>query len=161
MVTTKSYYERNKEAIRAYQARYRATSTKWRMCNKLWNEANPEKQKSYRAKYNASVKGKFTKLKLRAKAANIPIDIKMDDFIEWCKRPELKCFYCGRGISFAPQQKRLDNLSIDRRDNNKGYALENIVLSCNRCNLIKGSWFTEGQMLEIAHKYFTSGLSGR
>ena len=158
MVTTPEYYEKNKEHIKAYQAAYRAKNReKWLEKNRLWREANPEKMKSYIAKYEASSKGKFTKLRLRARAANTPIDIKVDEFIEWYEHQELKCYYCGTELSSAIGQKKLDGLSIDRKDNSKGYTLENIVFCCNRCNMAKGSWFTEKEMLEIAQKYFNCG----
>ena len=158
MVTTKEYYEEHKEHIKAYQAAYRAKNReKWLEKNRLWREANPEKMKLYMAKYEASSKGKFTKLRERARAANTPMPIKMEEFIEWYERQELKCYYCDTELSIAIGQKKLDGLSIDRKNNNEGYTLENMVFSCNRCNMAKGSWFTEKQMLEIAQRYFHCG----
>ncbi len=155
MVTTKKYYEENKEGIKAYQREYRARNLeKWRMKNKLWREANPEKMRLYMAKYSATPKGRLTKLRLRAKLAHIPIDIKLGEFTKWGEHQEPNCYYCGRELCVAPGQKKLDGLSIDRKDNNKGYTLSNVVLSCNRCNMAKGSWFTEKEMLEIAQRYF-------
>jgi len=155
MVTTKAYYEQNKEKIKAYQAEYRAKNREaWLKKNKLWREAHPDKMKEYMAKYSATAKGKFTKLKLRARAGNIPLSMLSAEFIDWFERQDLKCYYCSRVISVAVGQKKLDGYSIDRKDNNKGYSLENIALCCNRCNMAKGSWFTEEQMLEIAQKYF-------
>ena len=158
MVTTKSYYKNNKEAIRAYQKKYREEHPeKWHNKNKLWREANPEKAKAYMIKYNTSPRGRFTKLKLRAKVANIPVDIKVNEFIEWIGKQESSCYYCKAEMAMGSGQKKMDGYSIDRKDNNLGYSLDNIVLSCNRCNMAKGSWFTEEQMLEIAHKYFQYG----
>ena len=155
MVTTKEYYERNKEKIKAYRVGYRARNPgKERMKNKLWREANPEKTKLYMAKYSATPKGRLTKLRLRAKYGNIPIDIELREFTKWYECQELKCHYCYIQTSTAPGQKKLDGLSIDRKDNGKGYTLDNIVFCCNRCNMAKGSWFTEKEMLEIAEKYF-------
>ena len=40
-------------------------------------------------------------------------------------------------------------LTIDRKDNDRGYTIDNIVLSCNRCNMIKGNFFNEQDMLKI------------
>lgn len=48
--------------------------------------------------------------------------------------------------------------SIDRKDNNKGYIMGNITLACKRCNIIKGKWFTEQEMLEIADRYLKNRI---
>ena len=158
MVTTKEYYEKNKQHIKAYQAEYRARNReKWLEKNRLWRKAHPDKMREYIAKYSATAKGKYTKLKLRARQGNIPMDIQMAEFTEWYERQELKCYYCGRGVSVAVGQKKFDGLSIDRKDNSMGYFLGNMVFSCNRCNMAKGSWFTEREMLEIAQRYFHYG----
>lgn len=148
--------EKQRERNRVYQREYRARNPEgWHRKNKLWRDANPEKMKAYMAKYAATAKGRFTKLKLRARAGNIPLVIKMNEFVEWWDESRgSSCYYCGRDISTASGQKKLDGLSIDRKDNRQGYALDNIVISCNRCNLAKGSWFTEEEMLEIADRYF-------
>ena len=153
MVTTKEDYRKNKESILAYQKEYRKNSDVWRKANKHWIANNPEKMKLYRAKYFRSPKGKLTKLKLRAKRANIPFNIKLPEYIEWVAKQNRLCHYCGNELNVNEGHKMLDGDSIDRKDNNKGYFIDNIVLSCNKCNMIKGSWFTEGQMLEIAKKY--------
>lgn len=155
MVTTKTYYENNKEAIKAYQRDYRARNPEmWQLKNKLWREANPEKGRVYMARYCASPKGKLTKLKLRARKISIGFDIKLKDFTKWIESQKNICYYCGIELWDGLGQKKLNGLSIDRKDNTQGYFIENIVLCCNRCNMAKGSWFTEKQMLEIANKYF-------
>src|SRR3990167_2030774 len=118
---------------------------------------NPEKMILYRKRYNDSARGRFKKLELRAKRAGILIDLKINDFTEWYESQDFKCYYCKRQIILNTGVQKLDSPCIDRRDNTLGYSLDNIALSCNRCNMAKGSWFTEQEMLEIADKY----LSGR
>ena len=157
MAYAKEYYELHKKEIREYQRKYRATSEQFRLSNERWKKSNPDKMRQYRANYNISLKGKLTKLRLRAKRDIIPFEIKLEAFIQWYMRQGEICFYCGKPVFTGHGQKKLNGYSFDRRDNNKGYTLENLVLSCNQCNMIKGSWFTEEQMLEIAHKYFQSG----
>jgi len=44
-------------------------------------------------------------------------------------------------------------LTIDRIDNNFGYKINNIVLACGRCNLIKSNFFSSKEMKEIGQKY--------
>ena len=60
----------------------------------------------------------------------------------------------GTGIS------ELSALTFDRKDNNEGYTIDNLALSCRRCNLMKGDWLTYEQTLEIANKYFKQNKSG-
>lgn len=158
MVTTKKYYQENKGEILAYQKRYRQENPdKWREKNKRWQDANPDKAREYRDKYSRSPKGTHARLKGRAKHDNIVFDMDRDEFVSWWAEQELNCHYCGRSLDVSNGQKKLNGYSIDRKDNGKGYTLDNIVLCCNRCNMAKGSWFTEEQMLEIAHKYFNMG----
>lgn len=42
-----------------------------------------------------------------------------------------------------------NRLTIDRKNNNGNYCIDNIVLACYRCNTIKGDFFTEQEMLKI------------
>ncbi len=149
-----TYYEQHKKEIREYQRTYRAKSKKWQESNERWKQAHQEEMRLYRQTYNDSIKGKLTKMRLRAAAARIPFEIGLDEFIRWYQSQEPKCHYCGRDLYMGRGQKKLNGYSFDRKDNGKGYNLENIILCCNRCNMAKGSWFTEEQMLEIAKKYF-------
>ena len=48
---------------------------------------------------------------------------------------------------------KIRRLTVDRKDNDKGYSLDNMVLACHRCNSIKGDWFSYDEMKEIAEKY--------
>ncbi len=67
-------------------------------------------------------------------------------------REEPHCFYCGQPLDLG-HRNSLTGLTIDRMDNTQGYLVGNMVLSCRRCNIIKGSWFSFEEMLEIAEKY--------
>ena len=62
-------------------------------------------------------------------------EIKEEDFIQiWGK------FYGGN---------RGQKLEVDRRDNEKGYTLENCVLSCSICNNAKSDKFTDEEFKEV------------
>jgi len=84
---------------------------------------------------------------------NIELNITKEDFINWYNSQVKTCHYCKRTleeINCDIKEKRCKNrLSIDRKNNNKGYVLNNIVLACYRCNTIKGEYFTEQEMLRI------------
>uniref|UniRef100_A0A6M3LLG9 HNH endonuclease n=1 Tax=viral metagenome TaxID=1070528 RepID=A0A6M3LLG9_9ZZZZ len=157
MAYAKEYYELHRREIREYQRNYRANNSKWRESNERWNNANRDKMRDYRDNYNRSPKGTYTRLKGRAKHDGIYFGLELNEFLEWYGKQNNKCHYCGKILSFTKGQKMMDGYSVDRKNNDLGYVIDNIVFSCNRCNMAKGSWFTEEQMLEIAKKYFQSG----
>jgi len=79
----------------------------------------------------------------------------MITYIEWYNKQEQICYYCKRTLNEINQdtkeqsQNYKTRLSIDRKDSNKGYILNNIILACFRCNAIKSDYFTEQEMLKI------------
>lgn len=102
--------------------------------------------------YRTGARGIYYKLKSSIKRRGSVLNISADDFEVWFDQQKRICHYCQRQL--ANNGGRLDGLTFDRKDNEAGYDLENIVPCCKRCNFVKGSWFTEAQMLEIAAKYF-------
>lgn len=53
------------------------------------------------------------------------------------------CHYCGDRL-------RATGVRLDRKDNDGGYTIENVVPCCGRCNLLKGSRLTYAQMVKVA-----------
>lgn len=55
------------------------------------------------------------------------------------------CFYCGE----TPTMK-----TVERKDNQKGYILENCVMACMKCNSLKGALAGENldRMIKILSK---------
>jgi len=103
-------------------------------------------------KYYQSPEGIYISLKFGAKQRNIAFLISKLDFINWYNSQIKKCYYCKRDwnqIEYDIYNLQKSRLSIDRKDNNKGYIIDNIVLCCMRCNLIKSNYFTEVEMLKI------------
>ena len=76
------------------------------------------------------------------------------EFKEWYEREvaEGVCFYCEHPIEPGGRHC-LSSFTIDRMDNTKGYEIGNMVACCLRCNIIKGSWFSFEEMLELGQKY--------
>lgn len=90
--------------------------------------------------------------RLRRKAGAKGIEcLTFDDFNEWYNQQDDDCYYCER--PFGQDKRALDDETIDRLNNQVGYIASNMVLACRRCNLIKGSWFTAQQMIEIANEH--------
>ena len=80
------------------------------------------------------------------------------DFIVWYNSQQKQCVYCGITENdvylwtdnFNPLVKKL---SIDCMNNDVGYVIDNIVLACERCNVIKGNMFSHEQMLDIGARH--------
>lgn len=68
-----------------------------------------------------------------------------------------KCYYCGiKEKDFIPiwggfygGKTRGKKLEVDRRDNKKGYTLENCVLACSLCNNAKSDKFTGDEFKKV------------
>jgi len=106
-------------------------------------------------KYHASTKGIYNILKRTAKERKLKL-LSRDDFIKWYNATEKICQYCKRTLEEIQHDKiensnNIRRLSIDRKDNNKGYVLSNLGLACYRCNHVKGNYFSESQMLKIGN----------
>lgn len=50
------------------------------------------------------------------------------------------------GIFYKARGKRLE---LDRKDNDKGYTIENCVLACAICNNAKSNKFTDKEFIEV------------
>ena len=68
-----------------------------------------------------------------------------DDLLELVKYTT--CFYCSSEIiwnrfSFVNGKDVYGRSNLDRKDNSKGYTMENVVPCCKRCNYGKGASFS-------------------
>lgn len=105
----------------------------------------------YMAKYNSSPKGRYKELVKNAKKRAIAVDVIQGQFIDWFNGQQLICYYCSVPLTVGNHQPT--TLTIDRKDNDRGYSLDNIALCCQRCNNVKSNVFTGQEMLEIADRY--------
>lgn len=108
---------------RARKRQYRiANRNKLVKYNKKWDKNHPG-----RAIYH-SISG-------RARKRELPY-VTMDGFIPWYETQAQICHYCGCNLE-TQKQDRANRFEIDRKDNEKGYTIDNIVLACSRCNVAK------------------------
>lgn len=170
----KQYYLENKEKIKKQHKEYRKThKTEIKKYNLNHQEEIKKYGKEYYLKHKEKIKEKsrnykrnnkqktlehyispggiYHTFKFCSKKRNIIFSIKKEDFIIWYQNQPKICYYCGRTLKEIKQDTMGHNnrLSIDRKDNNKTYTINNIVLACFRCNTIKSDYFTEKEMLEI------------
>ena len=79
-------------------------------------------------------------------------------FLKWFNEQKKECYYCGIKESELNEQNEYlekslrKKITIDRKDNNKGYVIGNIALACNSCNSYKSNRLTEQQMLDWSKK---------
>ncbi len=102
-------------------------------------------------RYRKTPRGVYQSLKFNAKHKGAEFNLTSGEFVGWLMAQPEHCHYCEHSFRGKPNDMRA--LTIDRKDCAAGYDKQNIVLACRRCNTAKGSWFTEGQMLEIAKHY--------
>jgi len=102
---------------------------------------------------------RYARLKSNAKRRGTDFCLDKLDFLIWFQGQDKVCHYCGTTLN--TNGRREEQISVDRKDNIIGYTLENIVLSCQQCNTIKGNIFTESEMLEIAEKYLKPKMEVR
>jgi hypothetical protein len=126
---------------------------------RLWENKNKEKRKKQRKiwdwKNKYSPKRIWGALKYRSNRRGIIDLISFTDFIEWYNKELKICCYCKikegdlKKYSLHKTKKNVKRLTIERKNNSKGYIKGNLALSCFRCNFIKGNFFTHEEMLKI------------
>ena len=111
----KNLEQRRKRARERYHEGYKGTML--------------EKQRLYRQ----TMKGKYSYLKARSKSRNIEMLITENEYINIIT--EATCFYCYGELP-------LSSYGLDRKDNDIGYTIENVVPCCKECNTSKNCYFT-------------------
>jgi len=118
-------------------------------------ECNARRAKEWRS----TPTGIYTNIKgLQNLRKKKPVIISKQTFIEWYNNEPKICVYCGileKDLwiwvdNFNDHAKRL---TIDCKDNEKGYVLDNIVLACECCNMIKTNILTFSEMQEIGQRF--------
>lgn len=100
---------------------------------------------------NIKLHSKYTNLRRHAKMTGVAC-LSFAEFERWYEEQDDGCHYCHRDLQDGTR-KGLTSKTVDRKDSKLGYTPENMVIACTRCNIIKGNWFTETEMLTIASKY--------
>jgi len=84
------------------------------------------------------------------------IDISLDynEFIEIIK--DSKCHYCNKKLIFNPHTRDESSnyvsraYQLDRKDNNLGYTIENVVTCCWNCNRIKSDIYSYDDFMKLS-----------
>lgn len=159
--------DKGKEALRKGQLKY-AKSEKGKLVAK---KSQAKKAKNGYYKYG---KGAYNILKNKAKLRGINFDLDYIDFLNWWSYGSSTCFYCGSTLDdyrlicnklseyhgsnntliklqkiVCKKNRKIDRLTIDRKDNTIGYEIKNMTKACMICNVIKGCFLNSDEMLLI------------
>ncbi|BCS83122.1 hypothetical protein QLL95_gp1001 [Cotonvirus japonicus] len=135
----KSYRQNNPEVVKGSNALYRQ--------NQLTNNANKYRKRNAKSQAKRrqehpedAVKGKiarktkvgilFNEYIRSAKVRGFEMELTIEQFTALV---ESDCYYCG-----CPRGKFLNG--IDRKNNNEGYTIDNVVTSCQVCNYMKNTY---------------------
>lgn len=91
-------------------------------------------------KRNRTIAGRFGRCKNYSKKRGLEWSITKEQYIDLLK--EDKCHYCYGKL---PET----SYGLDRKDNSKGYQIENVVPCCTTCNTMKGHLITYNEMIMI------------
>lgn len=148
----RKYYAKNKERRRKENKIWRLKNIeKVQAVRKIWYDKNKEKCIIYRKNNYTNPKLIYSNIIYKIKKRKLSINISKEDFVSWYNIQPKICIYCGRTEEESIKDKngKYYRLTIERKDNNIGYQLDNIALCCFRCNSIKGSLFNYNQMIKL------------
>lgn len=113
--------------------------------NKLYRKTHKEEQKKANKEWRTkeAKKHAFSGYKRRAAELNLPFDFDSKTFYEFVDQ---SCHYCGQ----TTETKRN---GIDRKDNTKGYTLDNCLPCCKTCNYAKNAMGYEDFKLWVQKIY--------
>ena len=150
--SSKKYYQKNKEKNKEHKKEYYQKIKEYKKeYHRIYYKKNKIKKKKEYGSYLPQ--GVFRVILNNAKKRNLECNMTKEEFIDWYKNQNRECHYCKRSEEEACKEivngRKFGRLSIDRKDNTRGYILNNIVLACFRCNGIKSNYYTEQEMLQF------------
>lgn len=102
-------------------------------------------KRPYEALYNNLIK--------QAKRRKKQFSLTLNDFVEFTKQS--RCHYCYSNITWTKVNLSTNGFrtNLDRKDNSKGYEVENLVVCCWRCNNGRRNLFTYEEWFRMT-KFF-------
>lgn len=137
---TKTISKRKQDGVCVYCASPLA-ATSGRLC-----ERHLEEHRMYNKKYLTNP-SRYHQLRANAKRRGIDVICNRQEFDNWFGTQSKTCYYCSVELSIDGVNRK--SATIDRKDNNEPYTLDNMCLSCFRCNNLKSDFFREDEWLEI------------
>lgn len=162
----RNYYAANREKIKkASRHNYRENRQSRALITKNWQARNSEKVKRYHAKYREKIKttgyhkkwrdknrGKWTAMSSRRRALERNAAINLRKISEWMQfvrnKDYARCYYCKTEI--PSNEVHFDHIVAIIKGGQ--HSVENLCVSCRKCNLSKGAkdlscWMKSGQLM--------------
>jgi len=105
-----------------------------------------------------------SKLKKGGNGYKYKVCFTKDEFVDWWGKQSKRCYYCDMpeelidsieeigGRKYAGG-KELHRFTIDRKDNDRPYVLDNIVKACHICNEVKSTVFGAEEFRRLAQEF--------
>jgi hypothetical protein len=133
--------------------------------NRDWYQRNKDHVRKYKKSYRITPEGRWSRFYGHLENKRHKVDISKTDFIQWVKKQNNVCHYCGLSETDANRLNQLLTrttrtfyFQIDRKDSGGIYEIENIALACKVCNEHKKDFFTEIDFRKIAKKHLGLNL---
>ena len=106
-------------------------------------------------KTRPSARARYQQHKISAEKRGIESTLSYEDFYILKSQD---CFYCDIPNFFLEEYSthlhvNTPWMTLDRKDNSKGYTKENTVACCYLCNRIKSNFFSVEEMRDLAQRY--------
>lgn len=124
-IINQKYVDNNKEKVAKIKNKHYLTLSK---------EIIEKRHKEYVK--NHYIKLMFQTLKHNAKVRNLCVEIDVSFIEELYEKQNHFCYYTGREMNLIKGDKERV-VSVDRVDSSKGYTKENVVLCCQKVNIVK------------------------
>ena len=123
----KAYSDNKKRQYMAKHKHYRDYQNNYYKENSL-------KIRGYQKAYNRTIEGLFKVAKRAANRRGLSWTITIEQLSDLRNNP---CYYCGGGLPTTGH-------GLDRKDNSRGYEIDNVLPCCFDCNYHRGdSWTVE------------------
>lgn len=97
-------------------------------------------------------KNLYTRMCRTAAQKDLPVTLTYKQYVNIIKHNP-NCVYCGRKLKWVKHGQKAFHVNLDRRNNNSGYNIRNVVASCHTCNMARAdrydhkTWYAMTEVL--------------
>lgn len=87
------------------------------------------------------LKRTYERMKLNnSRKRNLNFDLTFEEF-KFISQVS-SCCYCGQDVKWDVRGQSFDKYNLDRKDNNRGYIIDNVAVCCTECNTMKRDFYS-------------------